>query len=263
MKRILILIFVIFLTTASLFVYILFPYYQPTKTRSSYAIPLIPCDDTLRVLFIGDSWAAYHNCHDSALAEIITQNIMTPCKVKSVGYVGAKSKEIYSRLFTDTKPYICEHPDYCIISAGINDAVAKMGDNYYTENYVQIIHFLLSNDIIPVVIDMPNIDYEAVFKREGLLSNLRHILSSIITGSELYSFQSYRAQLRKVIIQYGWKDSVVYVNSQKWCSGDIQQSLYRTDGVHLNISGYKRLDTCLAKEIAIHYFRRSKRQSLR
>ena len=138
-----------------------------------------------------------------------------------------------------------------------------MGDNYYIENYVQIIHFLLSNDIIPVVIDMPNIDYEAVFKREGLLSNLRHILSSIITRSELYSFQSYRAQLRKVIIQYGWKDSVVYVNSQKWCSGDIQQSLYRTDGVHLNISGYKRLDTCLAKEIAIHYFRRSKRQSLR
>lgn len=262
MKKITILIFVILLITISTFVYILFPYYQPAKTRTSYTIKKRHCADTLNVLFIGDSWAAYHNCYDSALSEIITQNISTPCKVKSVGYVGAKSKEIYERLFGNIKPYICEHPDYCIISAGINDAVAKMGVDYYTGNYVQIIHFLISNDITPVVIDMPNVDYQAVYNREGVLSKLRHLLSSTITGAELYSFQSYRTQLRKVIVQYGCKDSIVYVESQRWYNDNMQHSLYRTDGVHLNIKGYKKLDSCLSKEITTHYNKRKNKTTL-
>ena len=231
---------------------ILYRYYQPAKVQPIYAITPKHSDDTIRILFMGDSWAAYHADYDTLLTRLVTSNIGKPCKVKSIGYVGAKSKEIYERLFTNTKPYIMEHPDYCIISAGINDAVAKMGTNYYKTNYSYIVIFLLSQRIIPVVLDMPNVDYRAVYSRETLTEKMRHNVSSIVTGANFYSFQTYKAALFDVIEQSEWQDSLVYIDSGKWMPSYNRSDFYCPDGIHLNATGYQRLDSCLSKEIQEH-----------
>ena len=74
---------------------ILYRYYQPAKVQPIYAITPKHSDDTIRILFMGDSWAAYHADYDTLLTRLVSSNIGKPCKVKSIGYVGAKSKEIY------------------------------------------------------------------------------------------------------------------------------------------------------------------------
>lgn len=244
---------VLFGLVVSLLVGIALPYYQPATEQTDYDIFQRQNDDTLRILFIGDSWAAYHHGHDSTLAQLVANHIAAPCKVQSVGYVGAKSKEIYERLFADTRPYINIHPDYCIISAGINDAIAKMGPEYYCTNYTQIICFLLRHDIIPVVMDMPDVNYHAVFERERMSAKLRHLLSAFITGTPRYSFQPYREMLRNIISQSEWNDSIVLVKAQRWCNDKGNSKLYRSDGIHLNAQGYHDLDSCMAEEISKHY----------
>ena len=238
---------------SALFAGYVLPYYQPATEQTYYDICQRQKDDTLRILFIGDSWAAYHHDHDSTLATLTSQVTAMPCKVQSFGHVGAKSKEIYERLFADTKPYISEHPDYCVISAGINDAVAKMAPDYYCTNYAHIIRFLLHHDITPVVIDMPDVDYRAVFEREALSSKLRHLFSAFITGVPRYSFHPYRSLLKDTISQAGWIDSIVYVKAQRWCNNDGHSRQYRSDGIHLNTQGYLYIDSCLSEEICTHH----------
>lgn len=225
-------------------------YYKPARTRPIFHIPAKQSDDTLRVLFIGDSWAAYHQAHDSILANMISSSTNKPCAMKSIGNVGAKSKEVYERLFSSTKPFIMEHPDYCIISAGINDAVAKMGAEYYTSNYMNILDFLISQEIVPIVLDMPDVDYYAVYNRESFSAKLRHRLSSAITCVDFFSFGSYRVALSDKLEMSGKHDSVIYIKTSEWISKETKIKFFLEDGIHLNSKGYQLLDSCLSVKIA-------------
>ena len=144
----------------------LHPYYQMAikhdalmeKTYSSL-------NDTLKIAFIGDSWAAYHHQYDSLLCSMLSSDGHS-YYVISKGNVGAKSKQIYQCLSTTTKPILLNHPNYCIVSAGINDAVAKMGSYYYVHHYMLILQQLLESGIKPVVLEMPNVNYHAIAGRE-------------------------------------------------------------------------------------------------
>jgi lysophospholipase L1-like esterase len=171
--------------------------------------------------------------------------------VKSIGNVGAKSKEVYERLFSSTKPFIMEHPDYCIISAGINDAVAKLGSDYYVHHYMMIIHQLMELDIKPVLLEMPDVNYHAIAGHEQWIKRMRHILSSLITGSEMYGFDSYRTSLKQSIKQAGWQSKVVYISADTWNPDGYKDSrnLYMPDETHLNAMGYEILDSCIASVI--------------
>ena len=104
----------------------------------------------------------------------------------SKGTVGAKTKFIYKEMHTDTpsgtKELIELSPDYAIVSAGINDAVAKMGAENYCHHYNLIIKTLFSAGIKPIIIDMPQVDYKAVYQRESTTAKIRHHISSWITA---------------------------------------------------------------------------------
>ena len=115
-------------------------------------------NDTLVVIFIGDSWAAYHSQYDLHLKLCIEAKVNKPTKVISRGTVGAKTKTVYTNMHdstpSGTKALIDNSPDYAIISAGINDAVAKMGTDNYCHHYNLIIKELLSVGIKPIILDM-------------------------------------------------------------------------------------------------------------
>ena len=206
--------------------------------------------DTLKVAFIGDSWAVYQHPYDSLLFSMLS-NDGRIISVTSKGNVGAKSKEIYERMFSTTKPILMERPEYCMISAGINDAVAKLGKEYYVHHYMLILQQLLELGIKPVVLEMPEVNYRAVAGREPWTMRIRHILSSLMTGSELYGFDSYKVALIQAIKKADMQSRVIYIGADSWNADGYldNRGLYMEDETHLNAKGYEVLDSCIASEI--------------
>lgn len=239
----------------------LYDYYSWAEERpTNYHTSRNQVDDTLRVIMIGDSWATYHHNNDTILATMLQKKLHKPINVTSSGMVGAKTKKIYELMYdsiTDhgTKIILQENPHYCIISAGINDAVAKMEPNNYTYHYDLIIKQLLTNNIIPVIIDMPNIDYKSVYQHETNFSKIRHRFSCYLNNIDMWSFDKYRESLKRCIEKEINNGNVIYINAQDWNpKGFIDtRKLYQQDHVHLNQEGYLLLDSCIAAHIAKNY----------
>lgn len=206
--------------------------------------------DSLKIAFIGDSWAAYHHDYDVELDSMFNAKGQ-PVHVLSIGNVGAKSKEIYQRLDSSTQPILLKQPDYCVVSAGINDAVAKLGKDYYVHHYMLILQQLLDLDIKPVVLEMPEVNYRAIAGREPWTMRMRHILSSLMTGSELYGYDSYKTALAEAIKNAELQNRIVYISADLWNPDGYRDSrdLYLSDETHLNARGYEVLDSCIASEI--------------
>lgn len=230
----------------------LHPYYRLAKKQNVMIIgnTSYVFNDTLKILFVGDSWAAYHHDNDAKMESILYDK-GSLAHVVSIGHVGAKSKEIYQRLYSTTKPLLSEQSDYCVISAGINDAVAKMGKDYYVYHYMLILQLLLDMDIKPVVLEMPEVNYRAIAGREPLAMRVRHVLSSVLTGSEQYGFDSYKTALVKAIKEADLQNRIVYIPANSWNPNGYQDSrgLYLSDETHLNAKGYEVLDSCIANMI--------------
>lgn len=216
-------------------------------------------NDTLKIAFIGDSWAAYHHDHDVELESMFNAQGL-PAHVLSIGNVGAKSKEIYQRIYSTTKPMLLKQPDYCIVSAGINDAVAKLGKDYYVHHYLLILQQLLDLKIKPVVLEMPEVNYRAIAGREPWTMRMRHFLSSLMTDSEVYGYDSYKTALAEAIKRAELQNRIVYIPADSWNPDGYRdpRGLYLSDETHLNAKGYDTLDSCIASEIAKDILKNSK-----
>lgn len=219
-----------------------------------------PCNttqnhDTVTVIFIGDSWASYHSEYDQQLKTLIEREVNKPTLVISKGTVGAKTKFIYTAMHDDspkgTKGLIELSPDYAVVSTGINDAVAKMGTENYCHHYSLIIKRLLSAGIKPIIIDMPQVGYRAIYQRESLVARLRHRISAWYTGAPLWSFEYYHTALQSFISQYETNELLIYIPASEWNPEGYKDSrhLYLEDHVHLNEKGYFLLDSCITSKI--------------
>ena len=229
----------------------LHPYYRLAKRQEMIMDRRIVTHcDTLKVAFIGDSWAAYQHPYDSLLCSMLSIDGRL-ISVASKGNIGAKSHEIYERMFSTTKPILTERPEYCVISAGINDAVAMLGKEYYVHHYMLILQQLLELGIKPVVLEMPEVNYRTIAGREPWTMRIRHILSSLMTGSELYGFDSYKMALVQAIKKVDMQSRIIYIGADSWNAAGYQdkRGLYLSDEIHLNAKGYEVLDSCLASEV--------------
>ena len=77
--------------------------YYVTEVLSPYNIPPLHNDDTLRIAFIGDSWADYHTLlsGDTIIAKAASKIYNQPVKTQTRGKKGALSKEVYFFMFSD------------------------------------------------------------------------------------------------------------------------------------------------------------------
>lgn len=210
--------------------------------------------DTLTVVFIGDSWATYHQPHTQLLAQMLENRTGRKTCVKSHGLVGAKTKTIYEALYDSIggfRKFLTMCPDYCILSAGINDAVAGIGPANYCYHYRLVLRQLLALGITPVVLDMPNVGYGAVRQRESLLVKIRHHLFHLWTGTADLCFDDYRSSLKKMLRKDGLGTRVVYIPNGKWNANGFtdDRNLYLRDSIHLSAKGYAVLDSCLAESV--------------
>ena len=228
-------------------------YYAPPKFRQPYQTITTP-DDTLRIAFIGDSWAFMHKDHNCKIAQILQDSLHWPVKVHSYGVCGLTSKEIYKNIFenSDFKQFISKRRyKYCYVSAGINDTYKKMSTLYYLQSIDGIIQFLLFNHIRPIIQEIPDYDINISFKRQKASRKLLRRLSMMIINTPLDCKQLFRDALDDMIFEKNYLGKVSIIRYKSW-NGDGDQDLdhlYRSDGLHLNDNGYAVLDKAITMEI--------------
>lgn len=251
-------------------------YYVPEelphyKTNKSYQ------DDTLRIALIGDSWADYHTSlsGDTIIANIGRKIYENPIKAVTRGKKGALTKEVYFFMFSNkttehayepdrcTQPIIEDHPDYCVVFAGINDVNYLRTTKYYTENIRLIINLLLHNDIRPVIMEIPLVDFTEAVNRKRLREQLFYKIRSIVMGTINNEGTDYQKALKQMLSDYKLQDSVLYISAKQWNpEGAVDTTIFLTDQVHLNFNGYHKLDSCITTEVINDYRkRRTTRQS--
>lgn len=212
----------------------------------------------LRVTMIGDSWTGLHHERnmDTYLSSILKQQIDRPVLVESSGKGGEITRGIYKLMFKTgefgTKPLLSLKPDYCIISAGINDAAANLGTKQYCYYYRKILDFLLANGIRPVVLEIPNVNLWHIYGGKPFKDLVVDFVRSTMTGCKMYHFAGYRDALYQMLVNERLIDKVVYVSMKIWndASPDIDPNLFMSDQIHLNRQGYEKLDSCMAIAIA-------------
>lgn len=248
MKRKLYIIFSAIIIACIFGGYSLYSYYAPPIERFPYSIPH-HTDDTLRIAFIGDSWAAMHKEHECIIAKMISDSIRRPVKVSSYGLHGKTSKEIYESLFDNKvmRYFMMKGYDYCFVSAGINDTYKKISSNYYKKSMDYIIKFLTYNHICPIILEIPDYDIQKAYNRQETTRILLRKFSMLITGSRLDCKQEFRNTLNALISEQQYHQ-VTILNYQKWNAHGQhdQHKIYLDDGMHLNSKGYARLDSCIA-----------------
>lgn len=214
-------------------------------------------DDTIRIGMIGDSWAyLHHSMHmDAFLCCHLSTCLRRPVTVESKGKNGEITREIYKFIFSydkdGTKTIFDNGLDYCIISAGINDACKNLGIKQYVYHYRMIIDFLLYNDICPIVIEIPNANVWATQINKPINEIVVDYIRSIMTGSPFYDCAGYRNNLKKDLFNHQINTDVIYISLSEWNGTEmcISKEFSMLDQIHLNKKGYEKLDYAIMRAI--------------
>jgi len=233
-------------------IYITFYYFSGPTEHASYNVRKTD-GDSIRIAFIGDSWALMHKFHQCVIANRVERFTNCPTKVTSFGYGGLTSKNIYEQFFDEEgmKPVLLAGADYCIISAGINDTYFKMKPSYFKSSMNYIIRFLLANHIHPILLEIPNYDIEKAYRNQKIHRKIQTLSSMFLTGTQMNCKQQFRETLNQLIKEEGYEDKVTVIRYKEWNGhfSEDQKRMYQTDGVHLNEKGYEILDSCIARHI--------------
>ena len=238
----------------------LYEYYSPAKERPIYRTTK-HYDDTLRIAYIGDSWAFRHSDnwtfghrpHSCQIPDIIKDSLHRPVIVESYGINGLTSKNIYYALYEEDsfRQLMEKGYNYCFISAGINDTYAKMSTSYYYQSMNCIIRFLLANNIHPLIQEIPDYNIIKAYEKQKIDKKLIRHLSMFVNGTQMDCKQQFRDALDELIIDKGYQDIVSIIRYKTWNNHyetDIKE-MYISDNIHLNERGYTVLDSVIIKVI--------------
>ena len=260
MKRIILICIGTIIVSLTLFIMFTQHYYSPAKEIKSFKIEHHD-DDTIRIAFIGDSWAFFHKHHTCKMDSVINSRIHRPVKVMSEGGCGATSRFICNGISPKgpISNIICQRPDYCILSAGINDSHLKMGKEFYTHNMSLILHFLKKNNITPIILEIPDYDIYKVYSELPQWKKVFRRFSMFVTGSSMDCRNEYRQELSNMLQKDFTPGQIHVLGYDQWPSDALHDTpeLYRKDRIHLNEKGYALLDSCLARIIITDYSSRT------
>lgn len=258
MKKHLIIVFIVLFAFISLYLY----YYYRWKSlwsleepRPIYSVSH-HIDDTLRIVMIGDSWVEMRSDTLNKLFQAkLSVLIDRPVILKTKGKGGEKSRGIYKFMFEEaasgTKKLLFDSVDYCVVIAGINDAGANLGKKQFVYHMKLIIDFLLSNDICPIIIEIPNVNIWNVYSNKPTKDMVVDYIRSLMTGCGMYHFSEYRDALHSMLKDSGLIDSVLYIPMRGWNGDDsnLNRLFSLDDQIHLNRRGYIKLDSCVVNAV--------------
>ena len=252
MKHKLIILLIVFVTLCIILGIKLYSYYAPAQLRPPYRT-IQHYDDTIRIAYIGDSWAFGHQFHQCKIKEYLENELHRPVIVSSFGIGGHTSKEIYYALFEldNLKSFMEKGYNYCYLSAGINDTYKKMSTSYYQKSMDYIIQFLLFNHIHPIIQEIPDYNITKAYENQEAEKKLLRNISMLVNGTDLDCKQQFRDALDELIQEKGYQGKVSIVRYKSWNNrykNDLKE-LYIKDQMHLNEKGYTVLDSVIAKKI--------------
>lgn len=252
MKKIIIIMLLFISIVCTLIAYIAYRYYAPPCLKEPYQMK--KPDDTLRIAYIGDSWAFMHKDHDCQIEQLLEDSLHRPVKVHSYGICGKTSKEIYDNMFenADFKHFLQKRSyEYCFISAGINDTYKKMSTSYYQQSMDGIIQMLLANHIHPIILEIPDYDIQKAYYNQKTNRKMLRKLSMYMNNTPLECKQLFRHTLDELVNTNNYQEIISIIRYQSWNNeyNNDQQKLYKGDGMHLNDKGYEILDSVIANEI--------------
>lgn len=252
MKKSLIVLFILIVCFCTFIIYSAYDYYAPPSPKQPYHIS--NHEDTLRIAYIGDSWAFMHKDHLCRISQLLEDTLHRPVRVHSYGICGLTSKEIYENMFDNSdfihflqkRGYAC-----CFVSAGINDTYKKMSTSYYKHSMNAIIQFLLFNNIRPIILEIPDYDISKSFERQKFSKKILRRLSMLVNDTPMDCKQLFRDAFDELIREKGYQEKVSLIRYKSWNNDylDDLTQLYLDDGLHLNESGYTKLDSVIAQEI--------------
>ena len=252
MKHFYLLLFLLLMSIIGIMTFAFYRYYGPPSMRHYSTTQ--HNDDTLRIAYIGDSWAAMHNDYNGRMAAIIEDSLQRPVIVKSYGICGLTSKEIYNHLFEDQKlkAFMEQGYDYCFISAGINDTYKKMSTTYYKKSMDGIFIFMTTNHIHPIILEIPDYDILKAYDRQKKSKKILRQLSMFVNNTPLDCKQLFRESLNELIREKGYEQKINIIRYKEWNANykEDLNKLYTGDGMHLNDNGYAVLDSCIISLIA-------------
>ena len=197
--------------------YGMYYYYAPPKKRKPYHIAKNH-DDTIRVAYIGDSWAFFHHPYDEQMTDSLSKKTNRPAKVSSIGFCGRSSKEIYWYLFDNSElvSFMKKGYNYCFVAVGINDANKKMSADYYKQSIAFIIQFLLANQITPIILEIPDYDIERMYRWEIPSRKLLRPFSRFVTGTPINCKKRFREAFNELLTDMKYGDKVQIIRYQAW-----------------------------------------------
>jgi hypothetical protein len=213
-----------------------FPFYPVT----------VNTDTTLTIGIIGDSWVTNKRLDSLLQYGLLEAGFIN--KIISSGESGAKTKLIYQNLFKENKnehssKFIIENcPDYCIVIAGVNDAIAQIGGHYYSYHMCQIIKTLLHYKIRPIIISCPEFGIMESLDNLNFLSKYRNIISAYFNNKgEIDNIKSYRNILLEELNSENLLDSITLVDFDHVCSDYNKCPELYSNSSHLSRKGDERL----------------------
>lgn len=240
------------------------PCYKPAEMKTGLSV-LHYNDDTIRIAYIGDSWAYNHKKMKCVIDSMIYAQIGKPVQLRNAGVGGLISKEIYNGIFSnkELKSVIRWGPDFCFVSVGINDCNKKVGSDNYKENMRLLISLLLDNHITPVILEIPYYDIYYAFWKTPFVSMFRSVRSMLWTQSAINCIDSYSNAYNDLIIEQQWQDDVITIKRTYWNPKGYegQKGLYTSDRIHINQDGYFVLDSCIASQIVMFLMQKNINQN--
>ena len=157
-----------------------------------------------------------------------------------------------------TQSILLSCPDYCIIASGINDAAANLGIRQFCYYYKLILELLLENHIRPIIIEIPNVDIWTINQYKPLKDIVSDFMKSIMVGCGMYEIEEYRKALQQMLREEDLISQVLYIPMISWNGQEpeLNKSLFLDDRIHLNVHGYRLLDSILVCSIVDDYNKR-------
>lgn len=228
------------------------PYYSPAHRLEGLDIQ-VHDDDTIRIAYIGDSWAYGHKNMRCIIDSLLSNAIGSAVEVRTAGISGLTSKNVYYGLFrNDSMKSVIEWgPAFCFVVAGINDSDRKMGVSYYKENMRLIIELLLEHHITPVILEIPSYNIKYSFKRRNRFVKMKYLVSMFLTCSNMDCIDEYRKAYNELIEEKRWYNRVITIRTSDWNPNGYKdkRNLYDEGQMHLNNNGYLVLDSCIVNKI--------------
>lgn len=241
------------ISVAAFIVYKMFQYYSPPYYRQPFQMNQ-KTDDTLRIAYIGDSWAYLHKYHKCMIPQLLEDTLHRPVQVSSYGISGLMSKEIYENMYnnSDFRHFLTKKRyDYCYISAGINDTYRKMNISYFQKSMKNIIQLLLFNHIYPIIQEIPDYDINISYDWQDRKIKLHRRLSMLVNNTPMDCKQMFRDALDEMICINGYQQKLSILRYKAWNNDYINDlsHLYLIDRLHLNEQGYIKLDSVIVNII--------------